>query len=161
MPLHSDYLAPTFLLTLIFVQIIFIIYFNVQALRNYGENQKIYLTGTDPQCSIENIPELNKNNVCSRNGNYFVQTPENTFIINKVAQTNISVCSPLCTNTGASINKNGDCSKSVAAYTNCLQELTPITGCKQASKPLAKLKVSDTQTVYYYAQKLVQNSNDC
>lgn len=162
MPLHSDYLAPTFLLTLIFVQIFFIIYFNVQALRNYAENQTIYLTGTDPQCEVEGLPDLTEQNECVKTkGTYYVTTPLNTYLVAKTPQTNVKVCSSLCTNSGASIIKTGDCSKSIASYTNCLAELTPINGCKQAERPLAKIDVSPSQTVYYYAQSILTNPNDC
>jgi hypothetical protein len=166
MPLHSDYLAPTFLITLLFVQIFFIIYFNYKALRNYGENQIIYLTGTDPQCEIQGLPNLNPENECVQGrtygvGNYYITTPQNTYVIGKTPKTNVSVCSKLCTSSGASITKTGDCSKNIANYTNCLAELVPIDGCKQAERPLAKIDVSPSQTVYYYAQAVLTNPNDC
>lgn len=161
---HSDYLAPTFLLTLIFVQLVFIIYLNVVALINYSGNQVITLTGTNPQCNIEGVAQLNSSNICTDgttySGQYFTQTPQNTYTLGKVPKTNYTVCSSLCTNSGGSISKTGDCSKSIAAYTNCLIDLLPVSGCKQASKPLAQLKVN-SQTVYYYAQNLVQNSIQC
>lgn len=165
MPLHSDYLAPTFLLTLIFVQVVFILYFNYVALRNYGENQIIYLTGTDPHCVINDLPDLNSKNACKQGstyeGDYYITTSQNTYVLTKTPVTNITACSVLCTDSGGSINKNGDCSKGIASYNNCLADLTPITGCKQAERPLAKLNVNNKQTAYYYAKTVLNNTRDC
>lgn len=167
MPLHADYLAPTFLLTLIFVQLFFIIYFNYTALRNYGQNQVIYLTGTDPQCEVEGLPDFNPQNICTVgggkkfSGEYYINTPQNTYILSKTPQTNISVCTPFCVNANGTIDKSGNCSKTIPAYTDCLSELEPINGCKQAEKPLAKLVVNPNQTIYYYAKAVLTNLNDC
>ena len=165
MPLHSDYITPTFLLTLIFVQITFIIYFNYNALRTYGENQVIFLTGTDPQCQYDDIAEINIKNKCvsgkEYQDDYFVTTPENSFVLGTVPKTNVAVCTPLCAASEGSISKTGDCSKSIAAYSNCLADLVPVPGCKEAAKPLAKLVISPTSTRYYYAQTVLTKTSEC
>lgn len=166
MLIHSDYLAPTFLLTLIFVQLIFIIYFNIRSLTNYGTNQLIYLTGTDPQCQNANINALNPKNQCIVPGKtyyneYFVQNNSNTYILGKNIKTPVSVCAVLCSNANGSINNSGQCSKNIPAYNNCLNDLAPVSGCNQASKPLAQLQVSSTQTNYYYAQNVLTDLTEC
>lgn len=165
MLINSDYITPTFLLVLIFVQILFIIFFNISALKNYGENQTIYLTGTDPQCQYQGVPALNPKNQCIvpnrlYYNEYYVNTPYNMYTLSKTSQTNTLICSPLCTAAGGSILQTGACSKNITTYSDCLNDLAPVSGCREASKPLAQLTVSGNK-IYYYAAAVVTNPMQC
>jgi hypothetical protein len=136
-----------FFYIIIFALIFLIIYFNVIAGINYSKSMIIDVKNNS-QCSFQDLPLLDKNQVCN-NGEYYYQSPTgNYYILGKNPIFYLSVCKILC---GGGTELNGQCGEiNPAGFDKCLDDLQPQSGCKNSAVPL----VQDENKNLYYAQEV-------